>query len=396
MDVILDANAYISVLHKYGRKFVQTNQFAELLIYLRRTRSRLVIPELTYNEVIVRYRDRLMAVAKTARDAWSTLQEVSMKERFDFIEPDINDELCALGELLNQPAPGVQAVIYNDYSGVDVREVAQRGIGRVRPANEEGEELRDVILWLLVLHYARQTKTPVAFVSGDKTFQDDESALHPALRKDLERAKVNITFYPFIRDFVKGNALEAEPIKQEALSAYITDQELRGISTEQLLGSRFWGGTIVSAEVSRCELAEARRYRVGEDSYYIEARYTGDGTVRLSKQEQTYVLVNNSPVGSARQVITGVPAGVIPDYSQYFREPLGEPLILNNLAGVTGGTIYHNSVGATWVPGAPEDTYMCSFSLRLSLRIAKGARQALEVDEFVFLGELTPIAASNS
>lgn len=85
MDVILDANAYIQVLHNHGRRFLQTNQFTELLIYLRRTGSRLVIPEMTYNEVVARYGERLVAVAKDARDAWVKLQQVGMQERMIFL-----------------------------------------------------------------------------------------------------------------------------------------------------------------------------------------------------------------------------------------------------------------------------------------------------------------------
>lgn len=63
-----------------------------------------------------------------------------------------------------------------------------------------------------------------------------------------------------IGNFVKDNALEHEPLEDKALAVFVGAEELRRISTEQLLGSRFWGGTIVGAEVSRCELAEARRY----------------------------------------------------------------------------------------------------------------------------------------
>lgn len=393
MDVILDANAYIGVLHNHGRTFLQTNQFAELLTYLRRTGSRLVIPELTYNEVIARYRDRLTAVAKAARDSWSTLQQVGMNKRIDFIEPNINNELGELCELLNHPASGVQVTIYTDYSGVDVREVVQRGIGRRRPANEKGEELRDVILWLIVLDYAKQTKTPVAFVSGDKTFQDEEGALHPALRKDIERAQANITFYPLIRDFVKGNALEAEQIEQEALAAWVGPEELRGISTEQLLGSRFWWGTTVGAEVSRCELAEARRYRVGEDSYYVEARYTGEGIIRLS--DHSFQLNNIGGVTAVPREPTAIFPYLNPNTTPIIAGPIDPMRPSSELIGTISG-FTPRSIFAPRIPEPTEKSYKCSFSLRLSLRIAKGTREALEVDEFVLLGGLTPTAAGNS
>jgi hypothetical protein len=382
MDIILDSNAYIAVLHNHGRGFLETNQFAELLAYLRRTGSRLVIPELTYNEVVARYRDRLTAVTKVARDAGSTLQNVSMKERMSFIEPDIKSELNALGKLLNNPAPGVQTLMYSDYSGVDIKEVARRGIGRMRPANENGEELRDVILWLVVLQYAKQSKTPVAFVSGDKTFQDKEGSLDPSLLKDVERAKVNITFYPLIRDFVKGNALQAESIRQEALAAYVSAEEIRGISTEQLLGSRFWDGTIVGAEVLRCELASAQRYRVGENSYYIEARYLVEATIRLSRLATTSIFAG----------ATTVPQGTTGFFPHFFPNTpiMAGPFNPMPLSGELR-TAYNAFYGEPVVPEASEKAYKCSFSLRLSLRISEGMRETLEVDGLILLGELEPI-----
>ncbi len=394
MDVILDANAYIAVLHNHGRTFLQTNQFAELLTYLRRTNSRLVIPELTYNEVVARYRDRLKAVTNEARDAWSTLQQVGMKERITFLEPDIKSELLALGELLNHPAPGVQVVIYSDYSGVDVKEVVKRGIWRERPANDKGEELRDVVLWLIVLQYAKQSKTPVAFISGDKTFQDDKGGLAPSLFREVERAKVDITFYSFVRDFVKGNALEAEPIAQEALAVYVSADELRGISTEQLLGSTFWGGTIVGAEVSGCALAEARRYLVGEDSYYVEARYTGEGTIRISRRSITSFVVNNAVGLTAIPQATWLSPYLAPIRTPTIAVPSDPLLPTNEFFGIALGSPHNQFYGEQWVPELTEKSYKCSFSLRLSLRIAKGERESLEVDEFVLLGELTPVTDS--
>jgi hypothetical protein len=395
MDVILDANAYIGVLHNHGRSFLQTNQFAELLTYLRRTSSRLVIPELTYNEVIARYRDRLGTIARSARDAWLTLQQIGMNERINFIEPNIESELKALGNLLHLPSPGVQAVIYGDYSGVDIKEVARRGIERMLPANEKGEELRDVILWLIVLQYAKRAGTPVAFVSGDKTFQDKQGALDPTLLGDVKKAKVDVTFYPSIREFVKGNALDTESIQATALGAYVGAEELRGIVAEQLLGSRFWNGDIVGAEVSRCELAEARQYRVGKDSFYVEARYTGEGIIRLSQLSTISFVMNNAAGLTALPVPgTGLFPHLIPNKTPIIAGPFDTVTPSNELIGSSLGAAYNTFVGKTWAPETTEKTYKCSFGLRLSLRISKGVREALEIDQFVLLGDLEPITAS--
>jgi predicted nucleic acid-binding protein len=380
MDVVLDANAYLQVLYGHGRSFLQTNQFTELLTYLRRTGSRLVIPELTYNEVVARYQDRLIELANGARKAWNKLQQVGMEHRIDFIEPNIQREVAALGDLLRRPGPGVASVIHTDYSGVDVREVARRGIGRVRPANDAGEELRDVILWMVVLTYARQTKNSMAFVSGDKTFQDSDGALDPLLQKDVEGAQVAVVFYPSVGDFVKGNALESQSVAEEALAAYVGAKELLGIATEQLLGAELRIGTIVGAEVSRLELVEAKKYRVAADSYYIEARYTIEATIRVSHPSLIYTIGSLSPVRYST-VTEGAVAGLAGLQYQF----LGASGEGYNEVTIPGG-----------IPKTSESAYRGNFGIRLSLRIVADNRESVEVDELGQLTELVPVTGGGS
>jgi hypothetical protein len=59
---------------------------------------------------------------------------------------------------------GVVPVYVPEITGTFVQEVFMRGIHRIRPASDDGEELRDVILWLWVLEYAN-TISPVTFIS---------------------------------------------------------------------------------------------------------------------------------------------------------------------------------------------------------------------------------------
>jgi predicted nucleic acid-binding protein len=389
MDIILDANAYIQVLYAHGGSFHQTNRFTELLTHLRRTGSRLVIPELTYSEVVARYRDRLTAVAKDARDGWLALKQVAMRNRLDFLEPDIQSELDALSELLLHLAPGVQSLIYTDYSGIDIKEIARRGVERVRPANQNGEELRDVILWLVALRYAKQSKAPVAFISDDKTFRGADDNLHPSLQADVDGAGVEIAFYRFIGDFVKGNALDSEPVAREALAALISTEELRRISTEQLLASSPWEGTITAADLSRCEIAEAKRYRVADDSYYVESKYTGDATIRLTPNASIFVGPPVSAISNAPQWTNAI----MP--RSFLSGP--QPLTANAVAGPQYTNLfvqpYLFDAISNFATIATEKSYECSFELRLSFRIKGGIRQSLEVDEFL-LGKLTSIAAT--
>jgi hypothetical protein len=62
---------------------------------------------------------------------------------------------------------------YPDVNGVDVNEVFLSGVKRRRPANKDGEELRDVIIWLIALQYADKEKKQIALVSNDGGFWND-------------------------------------------------------------------------------------------------------------------------------------------------------------------------------------------------------------------------------
>lgn len=401
MDLILDANAYIQALYKHGRKFLQTSQFAELLAYLKRTGSQLVIPDLTHKEVVARYRDRLIELSKRARDAWAALREVGMEERGEFPRLDIPGELATLDNLLFHPSQGVDSLPYTDFSGVDIKEVARRGIFRVLPANDRGEELRDVILWLVVLHYAKQVNTTIGFVSEDKAFRDGTGTLHQVLQKEAEQSGVTIAFFRSIGDFLKGNALESEPLEPVAIASYVTSDELRGIATQRLLRSGLWGGVITGVEDVRPQLAEARRYRIAGTSYYIEARYTGEGTIRAVWLATASIGLNPSaiadlsPVGSVSYTMNEGAydeggASLIEEGAPYSEVPEMLPEEAFNLGLVSSHSF--QPLDASSIAKVNESSYKCHFELRLSLRIKGDRRESLEVEGFDLLGEIARIA----
>jgi hypothetical protein len=385
MDVILDANVYYQVIHSQGGDFLQTNLFVELMTYLRRTGSRLVIPLLTFYEVVERYRDLLEAAANEARDTWSVLQAVNMTERPRFPEPNINGELRELRKMLRQPSADIKAVLYTDLSGIDIWDVVRRGVKRIRPASDDGEELRDVVLWLIVLDYAKETQHRVAFISDDKAFKTPDLSLHANLQADITRAAVDVVFFHSIRKFIGENALESQAVDEVFLAPFISGEELRGIATEQLLRTRIRNDAVRGAEVNEANLVEAKRYRVADESYYVEAHYAGKATVKCEYQ----TIFNNiltaqgftspffssfvSPIVSqeSASIFTSTPVNIFNTLSpSLIRRGFGE--------GAFGEGVYGGNPASHTV----EMTYRVSFDIRLSLRITGNARESLEFDGF--------------
>ena len=109
-----------------------------------------------------------------ACDAAGLLNALTLRPLAQSI-PDLNaaQEMRTLSGVLKsglregEPLP---LKVLSDYSIIDIKEVAARGITRMPPANAKGEELRDVMVWLGSLSYCRTSKRAVAFVSDDMGF----------------------------------------------------------------------------------------------------------------------------------------------------------------------------------------------------------------------------------
>ena len=121
--------------------------------------------------------------------------------------------MLALIQRMRLPSKGVRVTEIDDYGQVDFKEVVSRGIHRRRPANDRGEELRDVILWLLALALTNDSRSGITFISKDKTFtSEDGQSLHPDLLNDLNSLSGRLDFYRGIREFVVAKALHHESI----------------------------------------------------------------------------------------------------------------------------------------------------------------------------------------
>ena len=278
MDVILDANVYLRDVKMEG------NQFQELFAYLRRTGSRLVIPMIVFHEVAERYRAQLAEEIARTRNAWNWMRKKAISDLGNFPSPDIRSEGRALKNALRKPAPGVQAVLYPDVSGVDVQELVRRGVKRVRPASSEGEELRDVILWMVVIQYVKKAGNQVAFISNDANFADpDGIGLHQQLSDDVTQAGVRVIFYREISKFVVENALETLPVESEWFFGVVPVNVIEDSVKREFGRLRDLPGTIGNIETSALEFVSGKKYRVGENAFYAEASLKGEA--RLTVRE---------------------------------------------------------------------------------------------------------------
>jgi len=268
MDVILDTNILYSLLREHGSEFAESDRFVDLTTYLRRTDSRLIIPHVVMEEFLARYADFISEWFKKTQDAWHSYNRALVSPHAFPLELHIDKELKKIKERLLNPAAGVHVAVFEDYKCAPTEEVVMRGIQRIRPASDKGEELRDVVIWLMTLECARNA--PVCFIGFDGKFSEKDG-LHSHLKRDLETRKVQVNFYRSIPEFIKGNALQAQSLAAAELAILISDEEIQEVVRKFVTGKSFNNKEIVAAEIGTPEFIDANQYSITADKNYIEA-----------------------------------------------------------------------------------------------------------------------------
>lgn len=319
---------------------------------------------------------------RKAQAAHESLWKLAQSERQIFKSPNLEREVESLLTRMQHPSKGVKVVDIDDYSGVDVREVVSRGIQRKRPADSEGEELRDVILWLLVVYLARKSGPGIVFISNDKTFAAENGrGLHPDLIADLISSKVHVDFYRSLREFVVAKALDHAPMDADHFYTLARLKEIEEMTTKLMLRYVTRVGSIRDVDLKEFEFERATRYKVGEDAYFIEASFGGAGSFLIG---ESVCYVGNVVSGDqTSQTLVTESAGYA------FTAPQVPTLGYNQQFAWTSPTLFANNFGwgdvgaVTYIAPEPRK-YLCSFTVSVSARAAAQRLESLEIDSIHF------------
>ncbi len=266
MHIILDSNIYAADYRMNGVAF------QSLFEYMRRTESRLVLPRVVREEVVIDYGRRLKTGAKAFEDACRKYHHLDLEsDVLHFQKPDGKSAMIQLRRKLMKPADGVAPIYFDEITGDFLQEAFMRGIHRTRPANDNGEELRDVILWLWTLAYSDKAETEVVFVSGDGGFWADD-AIHPDIDRDLKTKNGKLHIYRSIQDFLKAHA--PTPIEvtdkwaQTHFEIQSIERELIDRAAREL--SRATRDMISALSIKEFEVKTGKLYEVSGDAQFAE------------------------------------------------------------------------------------------------------------------------------
>jgi hypothetical protein len=259
--IVLDSNTYI-------QDFRMTSpRFAALFDYVLKTNSEILLFKLVKDEVLANYR---RSFEEKVLLRWEKFRSVLMSEDLS-PRPLLAIQLQELQKKLLEPRDGLQATYVSDYNDVDIDVVVSRGVNRTSPANKNGEELRDVILWLATLSYARKKKTKVAFITKDSGFWE-EGTDSPATQiiEDISQADDLVILYRTIEAFLAANTLPARAVDAKWASELFVQNNLSDLVVKRILAARFVAASVVSQTLTSYELESGALYDLGSEARFAE------------------------------------------------------------------------------------------------------------------------------
>jgi hypothetical protein len=278
MDVALDANIILNDPRMGG------NAFQSLLDYLRRTNSRLVLSRVVLDEVIARYPELLKTKIRDASRAVGALGSIVVDSEINLPFIDVDRETQFLEQKLLQPSKNIKAShVVNTFSDICIEDVIKRGIQRIPPASAGGEELRDVIHWLMILKYLETAKSELAFITDDKHFRD-EAVLHPRLEREIRDHNLPLHFYTSLDDFIKDNSPTPHNLSEPDAfgllgKAHILDRF--EIEARPFLPATLASGRVIERDA---RLTRGALYDVGPDSQFGELEFEAEVSTRVTTE----------------------------------------------------------------------------------------------------------------
>jgi hypothetical protein len=372
MDVILDSNVYVSDYR------MESIAFKNLFDYLRRTGASLVLLRIVREEVVAKFGRDLTFRGNKVAEAWKGYRTLHFPQKLDeFMKPDVANQRKLLRQRLMKPSKAVKVIYHADTTRISVDEVFIRGIHRRPPANANGEELRDVIVWLSSLDYAKTTNRAIAFITDDAGFWVDND-VRPEIQRDIKKVEVEIRLYRNIYRFVEQNSPEARPVEDKWAYEIFPEFGDDVIATaDSAIRSRRVFGPIKSVSVKSVLFKEGKLYEVAPDVQFAELQFA------VNIEFETRTVTNPVSLGGFAAVLAGA---VNPSPANAFLTSAGWGRVLPTYRSemISGPAVpgFLNWAAPQVQPSVDEGQYLMSGTVRASARLLKGNISDKEVSDF--------------
>ncbi len=230
MRVILDTNIIRQDM------LLRSPRVDLLLDFLSKTRGRLKIPDIVYQEIRALYVREIKRHHSQLEKSRRKLQDLIIDHDISHVELDMDAQADRYVQHLRNRLNLCDSDIVpykNDY----LPDVVRRATNRLHPFTEERKEFRDVLLWLTILDIcASQKEDTVVLISNNtKDFADKEGKkLHPALAKEALDKGFDIRYYQSLDNFLEAHATKFEYVTPEWILEHIDTSALQQQVESQL------------------------------------------------------------------------------------------------------------------------------------------------------------------
>lgn len=209
MDVAIDANILI---RDY---WLGSFNIRVLFDYIRKTQSYILIHEIVKDEVRGKLKRDVLETSEEINKALKGARKRLHEKNIPLIEADsfvkaVLDKWEA--NFQKKMDTNIAKILPLDNTALP--EAIKRAIERIPPCHQQGEQMRDAIIWLNLIEYCKKhhTVNELAFISENTNdfASKDKLSLHPVLLNDIHNNGVKILYYSSLEDFIK---VQAQPIK---------------------------------------------------------------------------------------------------------------------------------------------------------------------------------------
>lgn len=236
MDVVLDTNIYVQDFT------LESSEFSLLFDYLKKTDSRIILPQLVYQEIRSQYIKRANTFLSDSKKCIDNLNKLLVSDPLSNVDLNINECLEAYIEMFYKKLNIERKDIF-PYKNSYLTGLVNRSINKERPFSEKGKEFCDSVLWLTVLDIANKTnhskRSPLVFISSDtnafgdistkKGHEKDRNILHRELLKEIESKKLSLQYFSSISDFIKSQSTIIDFVNPSWILNQVTNQLLKGL-----------------------------------------------------------------------------------------------------------------------------------------------------------------------
>ncbi|MCA1001010.1 PIN domain-containing protein [Bacillus thuringiensis] len=223
MFIVLDAN----VIRKDF--MLKTDDFANLFDYLVKTQSKILMPQIVFEEIQNLYRNELIGRQESYIKFFKSLNLLLTESFEPQNELSVEEETRKYMDYLKVTLDLNEKDIV-PYKESYLKEVVKRAVNRIKPCSSKGEEFRDTLLWLTVLDIAKEKEDKkVALISHNKkdfAHEDDGNKLHPQLKQDMEKIGVEVWYYSSLSQFIQKHATKIKFIDEEWIKQHIDIHEV--------------------------------------------------------------------------------------------------------------------------------------------------------------------------